>query len=141
MRTFFALLMFGALVVAILSGCGLSKEQTARIEDLAAQNEALYKAQAQLVKDAEAGVVDPVKVAAALAQISAQVKKNIDEIKSIKATNDTMSVITTILALFGRTALHAVAGSLPTSGAAGALGTGLTFLLGGSATAAKKEDD
>ncbi len=142
MRTLFGLLVFGAMVSLLLVGCGLSQQQVDRINVLSTENQALYEAQQKLVTDAASGTLDPAKVAQALADITAQVQKNLDEIKRVKAESSTTNTLGIILALFGRTALHGLAAAIPGGSMWGQVAqTGLTLLLGGSATAAKKEED
>ena len=142
MRTLFGLLVFGAFLAVVLVGCGLNQQQVDRIDALSKENEALYEAQKKLVVDATTGTLDPVKVAQAMADITAQVQKNLEEIKRVKSESSTTNVLGLILALFGRTALHGLAAAIPGGSVWGSVAqTGLTLLLGGSATAAKKEED
>lgn len=142
-RWLMVLLTFAAIGAVVLGGCGLSQEQLDRISKLAQENNELYQAQEKLVADAKAGNIDPVKIAESLAKITAQVKKNIDEIQKIRQEgNSTAAIIGAVLGMFGRSALHGLAGVIPGGGAVtGILQSGLQLLLGGSATAAKKEDE
>lgn len=135
MRCWFVVALFSVLFIA---GCGLTREQQQRIEVLAAENEALVAKQQELVKKIQLGTATPEEVALAFQGIAAQMKKNADEIKAIKESGSTTAWITAGLALFGRTALHAVGAMIPGGTPAAVLIQGfLTVLLGGSQTAKK----
>lgn len=142
-RTLVFLFFVTVIGVVVLAGCGLSQQHIDRIATLATENDALMKAQEKLVSDAKTGELDPVKVAQALADITKQIKKNLDEVQKIRSEgNTTAAVIGSIIGMFGRSALHAFAGAIPGGTAVGnVVQMGLQLLLGGSASAAKKEEE
>ncbi len=128
------------LVLLMLGGCQLSTEQQKRIDALVAENEALYLKEKQLAVDAKDGKVTAAQVASAVVEITAQMQKNLTEIKAIKdAGNSTAAIIGAIAGTIGRSALHAAGAMIPGGGplADGFLGL-LTLLLGGSETKRKE---
>lgn len=136
LRCGFVAVLFGAL---LLFGCGITAEQQKRIDALTAENEALANKQRDLLEKIKTGTVTPTEIATAFKEVTEQMKKNADEIKAIKDSGGTMAVITAVVGVFGRTALHAAASLVPGgTPAAMALQGLLTLLLGGSETKKKE---
>lgn len=140
MKTVRCAFVTGLFVALLAIGGCLSAEQRQRIDDLSQQNEALVEKQKALVEKVRLGTATQAEIADAFTGVANQIKKNAEEIKSIKDSGSTGAWIAAAAGLLGRTVLHA-AGALIPGGTpvAGAIQGLLTLLLGGSQTV-RKED-
>lgn len=129
-----------ACALVFVVGC-LSAAHQARIEELTKENQRLADDMKALVEKGKAGTLTTGEIAEAVQKINEQMKRNIEEIRVIQAEGGTTAgVIGGIIGMVGRTALHAVAASIPGAGPLSAgLQAILTLLLGGSQSVKKQE--
>lgn len=134
--------IFGAVCLgtaSLVQGCvGLSPEQQARIDKLNEDNAKVEGEIVAVIKDAQAGKIDPIALASALTSLRTQFSENTKAINAVHAEGGTWAAIWGGLGVFGRTGLHLAAKFIPAGGAWGLLSGLLGILLGGSSTTKKE---